>query len=313
MNNKKKHTNSIFEEDFWLNIVAKDKWERINVIKKNGDIAACFPIYKTRYMGFKILKVPPFTQTLGVYIEDTGAKLSKALEREKKLLNSIIEQLPKKCNYDFYLDVNNKYILPFIWSGFKVEPMYSYRIESLDSLENVWSGFKENVRTDIKKAEKRLTVVDTEDIDILIKMLKKTFRRQNRSLPINEEDIKKLDLMLCNQNARKLLYAVDNENNIHAAAYFVFDENRCYYLFGGGDPNFRNSGAQSLLIWEGIKLSINRVEIFDFEGSMIESIERFNRAFGAVPKVYYHVYRMNLLLSIVGYLKPKVKKLLKYK
>ena len=82
---------------------------------------------------------------------------------------------------------------------------------------------------------------------------------------------------------------------------------------GGGDPEFRNSGAASLLIWEGIKFAHNHSEIFDFEGSMIESIERFFRGFGAVPRVYYNVTKLNVILQFAEYLKPKVKKIIGYK
>lgn len=313
MNKKIEYTNSFFEESWWLDAVAGNDWERIKIEKHNGDIAAAFPIYKTKYMGFKTLKVPPITQTLGIYIENTGAKLSKKLEKEKKLINQIISQLPPKYNYDFYLDIDNEYILPFLWNGFKAEPKYSYRIEDLSDIDIVWAGFKENVKTDIRKAQKKVCVSQGDDIELLIKMERKTFERQGRKLPFDESIIRKLDNELKSRDSRVLLYAYDDKGNIHAATYFVFDNNRCYYLLSGGDPDFRNSGATSLLIWEGIKLASNRVKIFDFEGSMIEDIERFVRSFGACPRVYYRVTKLNVILSMAEYMKPKIKKLLKYK
>ena len=144
-------------------------------------------------------------------------------------------------------------------------------------------------------------------------MQRKTFERQGRKLPFNESIIRKLDNELKCRDSRVLLYAYDDEDNVHAATYFVFDNNRCYYLLSGGDPDFRNSGATSLLLWEGIKLASNRVKIFDFEGSMIEDIERFVRSFGACPRVYYRVTKFNVILSMAEYMKPKIKKLLKYK
>ena len=48
-----------------------------------------------------------------------------------------------------------------------------------------------------------------------------------------------------------------------------------YYLIGGSNPNFRNSEAMSLIMWEGIKLASTFAKEFDFEGTMVESIERF--------------------------------------
>ena len=73
---------------------------------------------------------------------------------------------------------------------------------------------------------------------------------------------------------------MDSQGRIHAASYFVYDEKCCYYLIGGGDPELRTSGASSLLMWEGIKFASTVSGSFDFEGSMIEPIERFFRAFG---------------------------------
>ena len=58
---------------------------------------------------------------------------------------------------------------------------------------------------------------------------------------------------------------------------------------GGGDPEFRNSGATSLLMWNAIQFASTVSQIFDFEGSMIESVERFFRGFGAVQTPYFSI------------------------
>lgn len=60
---------------------------------------------------------------------------------------------------------------------------------------------------------------------------------------------------------------------------------------GGGDPDLRNSGATSLCIWEAILFASTIVKKFDFEGSMIESIEKFFRAFGASQTPYFEIYK----------------------
>lgn len=307
------NTNSIFESDAWLDVVANGNWERIEIKKKNGDIEAAFPFVKGRNCGFKCLCMPPLTQTLGVYISPSNAKLTKRLEREKKLLNKIIEEIPRDYNCDLSLDIDNSYVLPFIWAGYQVSPRFSYRIEDLTNLDEVWAGFKENIKTDIRKAEKKVTVRDDMSIDVLLQMQKKTFEHQNRKSPYDEKMVKDLDQVLANNGARKLLCAIDEDGNVHAATYFVFDNQRCYYLMSGGDPEYRNSGATSLLVWEGIKLAHTTSQIFDFEGSMIESIERFVRGFGATPRAYYRVSKLNGLMRFADFMKPKVKKLIGYK
>ena len=311
-NTNHSNTNSFFEEDWWLDIVANGEWERIELRDKNNHIFASFPIVKERKIGFKYLTVPKHTQSLGIYIEDTGAKLSKKLEREKKIINDIIKSLPKGYNYDFRLDSNNQYIMPFIWNGFNVSPCFSYRIDTAKGESDIWKGLKDNIKTDIKKAMRTVNIVDDYSIDILIDLEKKTFDRQNRSYKQDLSFYHQIDKYLSSQGRKNLLCAVDNNGNVHSAAYFVFDRERCYYLLGGGDPDFRNSGAASLLIWEGIKEATRKGVLFDFEGSMIEGIERFFRGFGAHPSVYYRVRKTNALLATAEYYKPKIKKILHY-
>ena len=43
------------------------------------------------------------------------------------------------------------------------------------------------------------------------------------------------------------------------------------------------------MIWQAIKDMSNKVQIFDFEGSMIESVERFFRGFGGFPVPYSQI------------------------
>lgn len=55
------------------------------------------------------------------------------------------------------------------------------------------------------------------------------------------------------------------------------------------DPDYRNSGASSLLIYEIINFLRDKVRKFDFEGSMIESVENSFRKFGAIQKAYFNI------------------------
>ena len=304
-----KMANSFFETDTWLDLVAGDKWERLFIYKNDGSVEAVFPIVKKRKYGCKVLTNPDFTQTLGYYYKDTGAKITKKLEREKRIVNGIIDNLPKGFSYDFYLDVDNRYILPFIWKGFSIEPCFTYRLEDISNLENVWKGLKENIRTDIRKAENKVVINYDCDPNTLVKLQEKVFHRQGRKLPYEPEVIRSICKTLKENDALDLLSAVDSEGNVHAAVLLVYDDNRCYYLMSGGDPKYRNSGATSLLLWKGINRAAERgVHIFDFEGSMIEDIERFVRAFGASPCTYYHVMKYKPIYKFMIILKKRVKK-----
>ena len=85
-----------------------------------------------------------------------------------------------------------------------------------------------------------------------------------------------------------MLFAVDEKDCVHAAAYVVWGGEVAYYLVGGGDPELRCSGAGSLVMWESILRAREVAPVFDFEGSMLPPVERFFRAFGGRQTPYLH-------------------------
>ncbi len=304
--------NSIFEQPWWLEAVAPGRWSATEV-EKDGKLIARLPYVKSKKLGFGILGMPDYTQTLGYWTENTGAKNARRYARNKDLVEQLIDQLPKGYSVDLALDHSCDYLFPFKWKGFRMEIMYSYRLEEIHDTNTVWEGLADNIRREIKKARKILTVEDDHPIEDLIELQNKTFKRQGRPSRDDGEVLRRLDDALQKRDARKLLCAVDPEGRIHAASYFVYDSNCCYYLVGGGDPELRTSGASSLLMWEGICFASTVSDSFDFEGSMIEPIERFFRAFGGIPTPYWRVTKLNFVHTIADYMKPKVKKLIGWK
>lgn len=307
-----KEVNSIFEQPWWLDAVAPDAWD-CAIVKEGDAIVARWPYAKKRVLGFRIYGNPCCTQTLGPWISCTVTNKVKALAKRKELYEKLISQLPQKGNVDLYMDSSVEFFLPFHWAGFRIEPTLSYRFDDLTDLDVIFKGIKDSRRTVIKNAAKTLTVTESEDVDLLIKMQEKTFSRQKRSLPIPEDVIRRLDEACKDHDARFMLVASDNEGNIHAASYFVYDSNVCYYIMSGADTDFRNSGAGSLLIWEGIKKAATLSKAFDFEGSNIADIELNFRTFGAPFVVNYRVSRLNFFLEIMDYMKPQIKKIIGYK
>ena len=61
------------------------------------------------------------------------------------------------------------------------------------------------------------------------------------------------------------------------------------------DPELSHSGATSYLTWEAIKFAATVTNTFDFEGSMLEPVERFVRAFGARQKPYFEISKIKAL------------------
>lgn len=306
---KFEYTNSIFEESWWLDTVAPGRRKEVT-IEREGKIVArwAFCSYKGR------ITMPVLTQTCSPwFLLDMKKSERENNEYLKQIINELLDKVNSYKSISIMLDSTTTYFLPFYWRGFQISPMITYQISELNNLDNIFNNFSKNIRRDIKSAEKKLYVSYDYSEEILYSIMEKTFAEQKREYPIDRDVIGNIIQNSREHNAGRMISAIDVDGNIHAAAFFLYDKRRCYYLIGGKDPAYKNNNGLTLVIWEGIKFASTVSEIFDFEGSMIEGIENYFRRFGGKPVVYYHITRQNALLNIVSVMKPYIKKLIGYK
>lgn len=294
-----------FSKDWWLDAVCgEDNWDVV-VVSKGGNVMATMPYYLKKRIGFWTVKMPLVTQTMGPYIKyPKGQKYAKRLSFEKEVLNTVISELPKVGDFNQNFNHRVKNWLPFYWANYTQSTRYTYLLEDLSDLDEVFKNFSSNIKTDIKKAKNKVHLVESEEIKVFYEVLNKTFLRKKIKIPYSLAFIVNMDVHCKIKECRKILLAKDSKGNIHAGIYLVWDANYMYYLMGGGDPDYRNSGATSYLIWEAIKLAASKELMFDFEGSMMEPVEKFFRAFGTRQKPYFQISRTDSkLLKTISFLK----------
>ena len=298
--------NNLFEQPWWLDIVAEGVWDEVVSKDKSGNVIARLAFVKN---GKKIY-MPQLTPTLGVWMAD---ECKNDYGLQKRVYQDLFGQINNYKDILISLPPENKYVLPCRWMGFNIEPGFTYRIYDLNDCESVYDRFNKTAKKNIKSAKNKVRISQELHVDVLWEMLNKTFVAQNRKNPISKEFVYRI-VETCDKNSSGRYYeAVDNDGHVHSCAYYVYDEKVCYYLLGASDPEYRSSGAQSLIIWEGIQFASQHSKIFDFEGSMVEGIENFFRQFGGVCEPYYTVRKQALYKDILFDMKPRIKKLIGYK
>jgi hypothetical protein len=282
--------NAIFQRPWWLEALAPGRWGD-TVIERDGRVVARLPWVVRGRGRLRMLTQPPLTQTLGPWIEASSAKPATALAEEIALLTELEAALPAATAFVQHFSPTMLNALPFYWAGYRLELRYTYRLAGLDSEEALWSGLRGNIRREIRKARKRVEVREDLGLDRLHAVWAKTFARQGLPPPQPLALLERLDAACAARGVRAMLFAQDDVGRVHAVSYVVWDEHAGYYLLGGADPEFRTSGASSLLMWEGILRVRQATDTFDFEGSMLQPVERFFRAFGARQAPYLRVSR----------------------
>lgn len=306
------NANTVFEQPWWLDIVAKGEWSAAT-IEENDEIIARWPYVLKKNLFFSQIKMPKLTQTLGIWIKQDKRTTNEVLSFQKDIIEKLLAKIPTPSSFLITLDSSFKYFLPFSWKGFTIKPMITYKLTDLTNLDNIYSNFNKTAKKNINSSKNKVSIKEETDIQVLVDMLDITFKLQNRKSPIDPKLIVEIDKACKKYNAGKFLSAVDFQGNIHACSYFIYDHNTFYYLLSASNPEYRTSGAQSLIIWEAIKFASEVSKEFDFEGSMIEGIEKFFRQFGAKPVVYYQISKSNLVFEILELIKPRIKKMIGYK
>jgi len=261
------------------------------MVEKSGKIVGVLPYYFKQKGPFKYITMPPLTKMMGPYLLPDYRTDSHFL----KISTALIEQLPSVAAYEQLLDYSIDNWLPFYWKGYQQTTRYSYILD-LSDMERVFENFSADYKNNkIKKAKELITIVHDRPLEALYQVNKMSFDRQQVAIPYDLDFLKRLDKALVEQEARTLFFAIDKSEQIHAVAYLIWDKNRAYYLLAGDDTNLRKSGAGILLAWRAIQYTneVLGLPIFDFQGSMIPSIERVRRQFGALRQPYFFINKSN--------------------
>ncbi len=285
----------VFSQPWWLDATAGEAGWDVVLVEQQGKVTAALPYVLQRRFGHTVLGQPLLTQKLGPWIGTSTTKYASRLAHEKDVLQALFDELPDFSYYrqNWHYACTNW--LPLYWKGFSQTTRYTYRIENLTDMDSIWARFRGNIRSDIRKAQnkEKLTIYTDRSVEDFLCLNKKVFSRQGMTKPYSDDFVRRIDRAAAGNNARRIFIAEDEQGRQHAGVYLIWDAQSAYYLMGGGDPELRNSGATSLCMWEAIQFAANVTQSFDFEGSMLEPVERFFRAFGAIQTPYFSVSKVN--------------------
>ena len=291
---------TLFEEPYWLDCVAPGAWKAVE-ITRDGRVVARLPyVVKKRY-GTTALTLPDLTPWLGPWMAPSDGKYNNQLGAQHQLLRELVGQLPKATRVLIGCapEYTNLHALHSL--GWSLGVKYTYRTACCSNLDLIWKGLSKTTRNRIRHARKKVEIVTGPDqLPNLIDCLLKSFARQDvgQKFPPLAALIERIDSGLGSRDQRMITTAIDEKGRPHASSFLVFDERHVFMLVRGSDETLRTSGADSLLVWEAIRFASTRSLSFDFLGSMIPAIERFNRGFGMRQLPLYFAVKHSRLSEV---------------
>ena len=281
----------IFSTDWWLDATAGSANWDVALVKTNGRIVGAMPYGTATRFGLRVLQNPPLTPALGPWILPNGEKNASRMGNEQKVMQALIEQLPR---FDHFRQAWHKGLsnwLPFYWKGFSQSTEYTYVLSPLNNPDAIWNGLDSARRKHCKQGVERfrLRMRDDLSLDNLIALQKMTLDQRGVAASYSDDLLRRVDAACEQRNCRKILIVVDEAGRHCAGTYTVWDRNCAYALIKGSDPAMSHTGAPSLCQWESIKFCASVASSYDFLGNMNESIEPYVRSFGTVQTPVFSI------------------------
>lgn len=297
---------SIFDTTFWLGTltsILKCDIKILGVFKEENLIGGvAFNVIKR--FGIKIAKIPPMSAFNSCHYipRDTQHK-----DRLGRFIQEIVIAIAEKLQDDFYYVFLANHpefqdIRGFLWKDWRQIILYSYRVP-LNKID--LSLISASKRRQVKKAQKKLIAIEeVKDAAAVYDIIKNTYLRDGLKCPLALDEISGI----CERMGDNIMIRAAREQgngDYKAVIVYVVDYRgkRVYNLINGYEPEFPDSGANTFLIWEGIKFFKDKgFEYFDLGEAGKPSKANFKGEFYTDLVPYYQVSKSNLLFKLLWHL-----------
>lgn len=268
----------VFAYSWYLDSVC-DQWNALIL----NDYEAVFPITSKSKFGLHYFFNPIFALQLGVF-----SKKEVTLE----LVSEFIKHIPSKIKL---IDINLNYANQYDGNEFQTSTKTCQYINLKDSYDKISKKYSSNIKRNLSKARKNnLEIVLSIDCERVVGLFKEN--RGETLKDITEEHYDRLESLLTIMKQKKIakIYECWCDKELVASACFSICNGRIVYIKGGSSQKGRDLGAMHMIMDEVIHLNSESEMIFDFGGSSIPQVARFNHSFGALDYEYQRLYRNKL-------------------
>lgn len=280
----------LFAQYWWMDAICVGKEWNVLLVEEQGKVWGAMPYLLVRKYLFKLILQPIFSQNNGVhffYPEGMDDAAKEAFERS--VCQRILAQL-KEMRLDWYLqyfDPSFRHASLWEEAGYRITERVTYVIPELKNLEELFRRFSSSKQRHIRKAE-RSGLAERWDMSVsdFYDFHSEALRLRGRS-NINSRQVEEyLCRKAIERGQGKILSVYDAEGHLHSALFFVWDAQCGYYLIPAIHPNYKASGASTLMVWRALQFLEGKTKSFDFEGSMDPQIANSYKQF-ATQQVFY--------------------------
>jgi hypothetical protein len=294
----------LFQQSYWLDAVCgEDNWFVILHNNSDGAIDGFMTYYMEKIKGQKIIKLPPLTPYMGIWLDSEVYDIKKR-STYNKISASLIGQLPKTTWINQAQSPAYNNWLPFYWDNYNSSVMYTYIIPKDKQLEVISRDLKSSLKKIIKRSESRLDFVESEDIDLYYSLLEKSFSKNKAAMPYSKQFLDNLYKKLKEEKVGQLYLAIGKDKSVNGGILLGMDKQQIHVLGFGKNYNIAISETSEFMQWKSIEIALGNNKGFNFNGSMVKGINKMITAFPSEQQIYYRMYKgKNKLIDALHSLK----------
>lgn len=274
----------LYMQSWFLDIMVPD-WEAlVEAGEPNGPYFSVMALPCRRKWAISYLYQPYLAAQLGYVGPDNSPEN----------IARFFEAIPRRFLYwDFCMNDEN----PVRVAGYHITSRRNRVLALHKSYDSLRAGFSENCLRNIRKAEKqkcRVQQLGHEGIEEAMDLYIRTTR-----YPPGASNLQRVEELMKVMKEKKQLSvytATCDTDRLLSSAIFFWQDNRAYFLLPANALDARNAGTSHALVNAFIKDHSSSPVILDFEGSDIDSVDRFYSGFGAEERKYPTVRRNRLPL-----------------
>lgn len=243
---------------------------------------AVMPLVYKKKFGISYLYQPAISQQHGVFT---------SLAITKPLINNFINTIPKKYKY---IDINLNEINN-ISENENISELRNYHLHLNLDYALIKVNYSKSLKRKLNKANKNNLKITTHiSPEEFVKFfIENTSKKISNFKDEYEHVFHRVIYKSLSHQLGEILGV--KENNVLVSAIFILKHpTRIINLLPSSSTEGLKLNAMTFLLDYIIQKNANSKKIFDFEGSMIEGIERFYKSFGAEKTNYYRLKRNNL-------------------
>ncbi|NQU88678.1 MAG: hypothetical protein HQ541_23290 [Mariniphaga sp.] len=265
----------LYARSWFLDLVAEG-WEALVY----EDYKFIMPLPVKSKWGIRYVSQPAYCQQAGIYPTpdiEIQKQFAAQLKQEFRLIN-------------YQINVENDVVA---FEGFQKTEKINYILHLNNSYENIFSNYLKHTKRNLKSCQRF-------NVSVIKGLLHHEYLKEKEL--IAGPSYKKSEYTVLNRlmaqsiaKGKGVIYAAfTGENNLCAAAFYVFDGDRIYYLNSFSNEQGKKNMATYAIMDHVINEYSENDLILDFEGSVIESIAWFFRSFGPLAEKYFYIYSNRL-------------------